>query len=151
MLYVDENRCSGCGDCVAVCPTDAIQLARGTAAIDQERCTQCEACFHVCPEQAILSVSERDIVPQSDRQGAIAVSRAGQARPLAVRVAPALAAGLVFLGREVIPRAATYILDLVDRRMSASRAGTAGGTTAAPPRGPGSGGAGRRRKRRRGA
>ena len=151
MLYVDETRCSGCDACVDVCPTGAIALSQATAIIDQERCTQCEACFHACPEQAILSVSERGLVPEHDRAGPVAVSRAPRATSLAARAAPALAATLLFVGRELIPLAANYVLDIVDRRMSESRAGSVEATARASGQSLGSGSAGRRRRRRRGS
>jgi Fe-S-cluster-containing hydrogenase component 2 len=150
MLYVDESRCSGCGDCVEVCPAGAIQLAEGTATIDQERCTQCEACFQACPERAILSVSERSIVPQHDPAQTVAASPGPRGGSLATRVAPALAATLIFIGRELVPRAATYILDTVDRRMSASRADTLQRTTTTLQEELRSESAGRRRRRHRG-
>lgn len=138
MLYVDETRCSGCGACVDVCPGGAIAISQGTAIIDQERCSQCEACFHACPEQAILSVSERGLVPQHERAGA-----------LAARAAPALAATLLFVGRELIPRAANYVLDMVDRRMSTSSAGGVQEAASASDQSSGSESGGRRRRRHR--
>ena len=150
MLYVDEKRCSGCGTCVDVCPTGAIALRQGMAIIDQERCSQCEACFHACPEQAILSVSERGLVPQHERAGAVAASPAPRAGSLAARATPALAATLLFVGRELIPRAANYVLDIVDRRMSESRAGSLEERARASGKSLGSGSAGGRRRRHRG-
>jgi Fe-S-cluster-containing hydrogenase component 2 len=149
MLYVDEKRCSGCGKCVEVCPAGAIAISQGTAIIDQECCSQCEACFHACPEQAILSVSERGLVPQHERAGAVAASPAPRAGSLAARAAPALAATLLFVGRELIPRAANYVLDMVDSKMSQSRAGSLEETDRAPGQSLGSGSAGWRRRRHR--
>ncbi|MGB9299758.1 MAG: 4Fe-4S binding protein [Anaerolineae bacterium] len=149
MLYVDETRCSGCGACVDVCPGGAIALRQGTAIIHQERCSQCEACFHACPEQAILSVSERGLVPQHQRAGAVALSAAPRAGSLAARAAPALAATLLFVGRELIPRAANYVLDMVDRRMSTSSAGGVQEAASASDQSSGSESGGRRRRRHR--
>jgi len=150
MLYVDEKRCSGCGKCVDVCPAGAIAISQGTAIIDQERCSQCEACFHACPEQAILLVSEHSLVPEHDPRGAVDLSPTPRAQSIAARAAPALAATLLFVGRELIPRAANYVLDIVDRRMSESRAGSLEETTRASEQTLGSGSAGRRRRRHRG-
>ena len=55
MLHVDTQRCSGCGACVNVCPTGAIQLVNGVAVIDQATCRQCQLCVNVCPEGAIIN------------------------------------------------------------------------------------------------
>jgi heterodisulfide reductase subunit A len=51
---VDEDKCSGCGTCVEVCPYNAIQkdetgIARVTAAV----CKGCGVCGASCPERAI--------------------------------------------------------------------------------------------------
>ena len=150
MLYVDEKRCSGCGTCVDVCAVGAIAISQGTALIDQERCSECEACFHACPEQAILFVSEHSLVPQPDRAGTVAASPAPRAPSLAARAAPTLTATLLFVGRELIPRAANYVLDIVDRRMSESRAGSLEERARTSGQSLGSGSAGRRRRRHRG-
>ena len=150
MLYVDEKRCSACGTCVDVCPTGAIAVSQGTAIIDQERCVQCEACFHACPEQAILSVSDRSLVPERARSAPVATPPARPFRSLAAGAAPALAAALIYVGREVVPRAANLLLDALERRMSesptrgADRMAT--GSTASGRSGHG----GRQRRRHRG-
>jgi Fe-S-cluster-containing hydrogenase component 2 len=117
MLYVDQDRCSGCGVCVSVCPHGAIVIEEGKASIRQGLCHQCEACAAACPERAILSVTESALVPEPDR--ARAVRPREPSRPLSVvaRAAPAVGAALLFLGREVMPRVADYVLDAVDRRM----------------------------------
>ena len=150
MLYVDENRCSGCGVCVEVCPTGAMSLRSGVAVIDQERCTQCEACFHACPEQAILSVSDRSLVAERDRAGAMTTSATPRASSMAARAAPALAATLVFIGREVIPRAAGYVLEIIDRKTAAGGGSYSQEITKGSQQPPGAASGGRRRRRRRG-
>ena len=30
---IDKDVCTGCGDCIAVCPTDALELVTGTAVV----------------------------------------------------------------------------------------------------------------------
>jgi Fe-S-cluster-containing hydrogenase component 2 len=150
MLYVDETRCSGCGACVDVCPPGAIALRQGTAIIDQERCSQCEACFHACPEQAILSVSEHSLVPQHVRAGAVALPTAPRAQSIAARAAPALAAALIYIGRDVVPRAANLVLDALERRMAQSPAGGADKLATGSDTAVRSGSGHRQRRRRRG-
>ena len=51
-MYVDIEKCVGCGTCVQDCPLGAIRLKKKKAAID-DRCSQCGACMRVCPEEAI--------------------------------------------------------------------------------------------------
>jgi pyruvate formate lyase activating enzyme len=44
-----SSRCSGCGECVTVCPEDAQELLTdGVRVFHRERCTTCGACVEVC-------------------------------------------------------------------------------------------------------
>ncbi len=49
---VNKEKCIGCGQCVDVCPVDAIKLEDGIAVISDE-CLECGACVSVCPVEAI--------------------------------------------------------------------------------------------------
>lgn len=52
--------CTTCGNCTAICPTDAITLhdkPRTGGTVDKDKCISCFCCQEVCPERAI------DIVP----------------------------------------------------------------------------------------
>lgn len=53
MIYIDTDRCSGCGSCIDVCPTGALSLVGGIARIEQELCDACHACLGECRERAI--------------------------------------------------------------------------------------------------
>lgn len=54
MPIVNANKCTGCGRCVDLCPTQALAQVNGKAALAHpERCTYCTACEDVCPENAI--------------------------------------------------------------------------------------------------
>jgi len=150
MLYVDVDRCSGCGVCVDLCPSGATSVQDGKASINQALCNQCEACFDACPEEAILSVAERSLVPEEEPVGAVTDRLQGQPQCLAVRAAPALAATLLFIGRELVPRAANYVLDIVDRRVVDSSSRGLGDVTRSSEQSRGSASGGRRRRRRRG-
>jgi ferredoxin len=52
-IFVETNSCVGCGDCLDVCPIDAIQLIDGKAVIDAEKCILCEICIGSCTYDAI--------------------------------------------------------------------------------------------------
>ena len=52
MYVVNQDRCTGCGSCSDVCPSDAIRIESGKAGIGIE-CMDCGACPRVCPEGAI--------------------------------------------------------------------------------------------------
>ena len=49
---VDAEKCSGCGECVASCPLDAIKVEDNVAKVD-DSCGDCGACVDVCPTEAI--------------------------------------------------------------------------------------------------
>lgn len=133
MVYVDIEKCAGCGICVQVCPVEAISLIGGTAQVDQERCTDCEACVDTCPNGAMLAVrepvAERAAVPSV--RPAPEVTRV-QPQPASVslpaRALPAVseaAAALAYLGRNVAPRLANYLLHALDRRLTQEQASPA--------------------------
>jgi NAD-dependent dihydropyrimidine dehydrogenase PreA subunit len=167
MVYVDTEKCAGCGICAEACPVGAISLTRGTAQVDQEKCTDCEACAEVCPTGAMLAVreplKERVTVP-SVRPAPEVIRVRPQPAPVSLRTraVPAVGAALTFLGRNVAPRLANYLLNALDRRLSQAQTvpavGASGGVSPASSvggRGPSSGsgrgsGRGRRRRRRQG-
>jgi ferredoxin len=55
---LDESRCSGCADCVAVCPTKCL-IMRGAVPflVRPMDCVSCGLCVLVCPTAA-LSLAE---------------------------------------------------------------------------------------------
>lgn len=52
-IFVESDRCVGCGDCELVCPVDAISIINGHSVIDAEKCIQCEICLKTCMYNAI--------------------------------------------------------------------------------------------------
>jgi ferredoxin len=46
------EKCIGCGQCVGVCPVEAIKLEDGIAIISDE-CVECGVCVGECPSEAI--------------------------------------------------------------------------------------------------
>ena len=53
MFLIDKTVCTGCGQCVDVCPADAITIQDAKAVINQSLCRQCGICADQCPAQAI--------------------------------------------------------------------------------------------------
>jgi formate hydrogenlyase subunit 6/NADH:ubiquinone oxidoreductase subunit I len=51
---LDETRCVGCGDCVAVCPTGCLAKAGPLPWLPRPAdCISCTACVLVCPTAAL--------------------------------------------------------------------------------------------------
>ncbi len=57
-VRLDVERCKGCTTCIRSCPTDAIRVRRGKAAILAARCIDCGQCVKVCPHKAIRAVTD---------------------------------------------------------------------------------------------
>ena len=51
--FVDEEKCTGCGECTEACPLEAIELDDDVAKVDEDTCSDCGACVDVCPVEAI--------------------------------------------------------------------------------------------------
>lgn len=52
-IFINSNKCTGCGLCMSVCPDKVFALSTGKATITGEKCIKCGHCVAVCPEQAI--------------------------------------------------------------------------------------------------
>ncbi|MBN2089578.1 4Fe-4S binding protein [candidate division KSB1 bacterium] len=50
---VDQEVCTGCQKCIAVCPEGAIEMRNKKAFILAEKCTNCRTCISICPVSAI--------------------------------------------------------------------------------------------------
>jgi ferredoxin len=53
VAQVAKDKCTGCGDCVEACPTEAIKLVEEKANVDEDNCADCGACTDACPNSAI--------------------------------------------------------------------------------------------------
>ena len=52
-FVVHEDLCYGCGACIALCPTNALDLVNRLAIVEQSDCTLCEHCIPSCPVFAL--------------------------------------------------------------------------------------------------
>jgi len=55
MVAIVADRCTGCGLCALVCPSEALKV-RGRAELLPERCTGCLVCVKWCPVDALREV-----------------------------------------------------------------------------------------------
>jgi MinD superfamily P-loop ATPase len=53
VAVINQDTCSACGDCQAVCCFDAINYADGLYVIDPIACDGCAACVYQCPTESI--------------------------------------------------------------------------------------------------
>jgi ferredoxin len=51
----NEERCTHCGACTGICPTNALRLDRESMEVvfDDESCVACELCVRICPPRAM--------------------------------------------------------------------------------------------------
>ncbi|MDH7499169.1 MAG: mercury methylation ferredoxin HgcB [candidate division NC10 bacterium] len=53
-LELDQEKCSGCGMCLLVCPHAVLSMSNGTAEIvNRDACMECGACARNCPAGAL--------------------------------------------------------------------------------------------------
>lgn len=50
---IPTEKCTTCGQCVEICPKEAIQIKDKRAMVDYKRCIACYCCHEVCPYEAI--------------------------------------------------------------------------------------------------
>lgn len=68
--------CLGYGDCVKVCPRDAISVSNGVAKVDPQKCIGCGMCVRECPNHIIKLVNDTvKVVVQCSNHDKGAVTR----------------------------------------------------------------------------
>jgi NAD-dependent dihydropyrimidine dehydrogenase PreA subunit len=68
IITIDEDKCTGCEECIPNCPEGALQIIDGKARLVSDlSCDGLGACIGHCPEGAI-SIEEREAEPYDERK-----------------------------------------------------------------------------------
>ena len=68
IVVVDEEECTGCGDCIDRCQMEALSMQDDIVAMDADRCFGCGLCISVCPASALrMEPREQRPIPPRDR------------------------------------------------------------------------------------
>ena len=51
-VNINKAKCTGCGDCVDVCPVEALSIENDKAVVNDE-CIDCGVCIDECPSGAL--------------------------------------------------------------------------------------------------
>lgn len=78
-----SDSCIGCGLCIGSCPSEALKLEGGRAAVDPDRCILCGLCFESCPVGAISPADKEKRSFDSYNGVWVFIEQAG-GKPLAV-------------------------------------------------------------------
>ena len=77
IILIDEDKCTGCGECIPGCPEGAIQIIDGKARLISDlMCDGLGACLGHCPEDAI-TIEEREAEPYDERKVMANIVRQG--------------------------------------------------------------------------
>ena len=62
IIKIDEDKCTGCGECIPDCPEGALQIIDGKARLISDLfCDGLGACIKKCPENA-MTIEEIEAV-----------------------------------------------------------------------------------------
>jgi NAD-dependent dihydropyrimidine dehydrogenase PreA subunit len=150
MIFIEENKCTLCGDCVEACPWQALSLAEGKLVIDRDLCAECGACLRLCPVGAIYEVEPAPAVAVDVnaepvlRADTTAVALPAKLERIPILTSPRVAPPPLWVG--VLPLAARFVGGLADwwldrrrpstwdgRSSPVARRGLGGGTPPATP------------------
>lgn len=78
IIRIDEEKCTGCGQCIPNCPEGALQIIDGKARLVSDLfCDGLGACVGTCPEGA-LTVEERPAEPYDEKLVMANIVKAGK-------------------------------------------------------------------------
>jgi NAD-dependent dihydropyrimidine dehydrogenase PreA subunit len=59
-VEVDKEKCTGCEDCISICPVDVFEMEdEKSVPVNEEECIGCESCVEACEQEAI-TITEAD-------------------------------------------------------------------------------------------
>ncbi len=62
----DREKCTGCGQCVDICPVQVIKMEGDFPVVDREWCIGCGVCAVPCPSGAVKLMRKSDAIPPKD-------------------------------------------------------------------------------------
>jgi NAD-dependent dihydropyrimidine dehydrogenase PreA subunit len=66
---IDSGSCDACGQCIEMCPMEALTINHDCSSVDLDRCIGCGVCVSTCPNDAIeLKKKDRKYVPPKDQE-----------------------------------------------------------------------------------
>ena len=127
MIVINEEKCTGCGICVKVCPSGALSMVSNIARLEEDKCTLCGSCVSSCPFGAITMERKAQTVDASAYQDiwvfaeqdngelkSVALELLGKGRELADELGQRLCAVLVGSNVEhLVSELATHGADVV--------------------------------------
>jgi 2-oxoglutarate ferredoxin oxidoreductase subunit delta len=68
-VYIDNERCKGCGFCIEFCPTKCLEFSKEFNSkgyhppelVRQVDCTGCDLCGLLCPDFAIFGIRIKNV------------------------------------------------------------------------------------------
>lgn len=77
IIFIDEEKCDGCGNCVPECHEGALQIIDGKARLISDLfCDGLGACVGYCPAGA-LTVEEREAEPYDEKKVMVSITKGG--------------------------------------------------------------------------
>ncbi len=93
-LMIDSTKCNLCGECISVCPFDALEMT-DTAVVVTAACKMCRLCIKHCPQKAISIAEKKTTTNKDEWQGVLIYAEfyEGQLHPITIE--------LLGIGREL--------------------------------------------------